>query len=505
MTVAPTRISIHALGGQGGGVLANWIVDLAEFAGWRAQATSVAGVAQRTGATIYYVELAPPDGPEPVMALMPTPGDVDIVIAAELMEAGRAIARGLVTPDRTTLIASAHRVFAIGEKSAAGNGIVAPHKVLEAARSQSARLILADFFAIAEAHDSVISASLFGGLAGSALLPFPAAAFEKTIRRFNKGVQSSLAAFHAGFAARDRTLHADPSEEPRSRSAAPLLPSAAEPIVRLGVERLLDYQGQCYADLYLKRLHAVAEADRELGGAKSDWALTTSAARHLALWMAYEDVIRVSDLKTRPARFRRIGEEARVNKRQIFEITDYMHPRFEELCDLLPATWGEAWSNSLRLRRLTGRWFRKGRFIRTSHLSGFALLWSLSQLRRWRPRTFRFAQEQARMIGWLHSAINVARTDYQLAVEVLRLQRLLKGYGDTQARGARNFERLLALVPQLMELSDSAARLRSLHEAALADEEGVSLRSAMQDALDEAVQHPTSLECMREGTARSDR
>ena len=46
-----------AIGGQGGGVLVDWIIDVAERNGCFAQSTSVAGVAQRTGATIYYVEM----------------------------------------------------------------------------------------------------------------------------------------------------------------------------------------------------------------------------------------------------------------------------------------------------------------------------------------------------------------------------------------------------------------------------------------------------------------
>jgi len=118
-----------AMGGEGGGVLADWIVDLGEANGWLAQTTSVPGVAQRTGATIYYVELYPAseaerDGATPVLALMPLPGDVDVVLASELMECGRAVQRGLVTPDRTTLVASTHRVYSITEKSALGDGRV---------------------------------------------------------------------------------------------------------------------------------------------------------------------------------------------------------------------------------------------------------------------------------------------------------------------------------------------------------------------------------------------
>ncbi len=60
---------------------------------------------------------------------MPTPGDVDVVMAAELMEAGRSVLRGLVTPDRTTLIASTHRAFAVVEKQAPGDGVADPDVV----------------------------------------------------------------------------------------------------------------------------------------------------------------------------------------------------------------------------------------------------------------------------------------------------------------------------------------------------------------------------------------
>ena len=110
----PISVAILAMGGQGGGVLCDWIVAMAEAQGWVAQSTSVPGVAQRTGATIYYIEMLPPqDGRAPVLSLMPTPGDVDIVIAAEFMEAGRSMLRGLVTPDRTTLIASTHRSLSL--------------------------------------------------------------------------------------------------------------------------------------------------------------------------------------------------------------------------------------------------------------------------------------------------------------------------------------------------------------------------------------------------------
>ena len=95
-TRRPTAIAVMAMGGQGGGVLVDWIVALAERRGWFAQSTSVPGVAQRTGATIYYIEMIAPDAgrPErhPVLSLMPAPGKVDIVIGAlQRRRAGRRI------------------------------------------------------------------------------------------------------------------------------------------------------------------------------------------------------------------------------------------------------------------------------------------------------------------------------------------------------------------------------------------------------------------------------
>src|SRR3569833_1071197 len=118
----PIKLSIAALGGQGGGVLTSWLTGIAESEGYLAQATSVPGVAQRTGATIYYLEFFPQAaaaaaGRDPIMALMPASGDVDCVLASELAEAARAIQRGLVSRARTTLIASSHRSYAMARRA----------------------------------------------------------------------------------------------------------------------------------------------------------------------------------------------------------------------------------------------------------------------------------------------------------------------------------------------------------------------------------------------------
>src|SRR4051812_32493577 len=89
----PITILIAALGGEGGGVMADWLMEAATESDLPAQATSIPGVAQRTGATTYYLEIYPArgaelGGKEPVLSLTPSPGNVDIMVASELVEAG---------------------------------------------------------------------------------------------------------------------------------------------------------------------------------------------------------------------------------------------------------------------------------------------------------------------------------------------------------------------------------------------------------------------------------
>ena len=230
------KIAVTALGGQGGGVLANWIVAVGERAGYIAQTTSVPGVAQRTGATVYYVELFPESaarekGKAPVLALMPMPGDVDVVVAAELMEAGRAIARGFVT-SQTTLIAASHREYAVVEKIGMSDGRRDSSSVIEAAKKSAGRFILADMQGAAASSGAMISAAMFGALAGSGALPIERKHFEETIRKTGRAVESNLAAFEKGFEVARAAAATEPAIERRRKTdIAPQPAPAVRPLV----------------------------------------------------------------------------------------------------------------------------------------------------------------------------------------------------------------------------------------------------------------------------------
>ena len=286
----PITLAISALGGQGGGVLSDWIVAAAERSGHVAQATSVPGVAQRTGSTVYYLEIFPQparraSNADPVLALMPVPGDVDVVVAAELMEAGRAILRGIVTPDRTTLITSTHRVYAISEKSAMGDGIADSDKVMAAARTASKALVAFDMDAAGETTRSVISAVLFGALAGSGALPFERGVYEDAIKASGMQVEANLAGFALGFerakGQAEAQAVASGESAPKSAAATRLaarvqsqFPAVTHSTLMLGVAKLLDYQDETYAELYLDRLQPVCSLEAQAGDPRLSYMLT---------------------------------------------------------------------------------------------------------------------------------------------------------------------------------------------------------------------------------------
>ncbi|HEV2042745.1 MAG TPA: indolepyruvate oxidoreductase subunit beta family protein [Casimicrobiaceae bacterium] len=499
MAVQPIKIAILAMGGEGGGVLADWIVTLGEYNGYLAQATSVPGVAQRTGATIYYVELYPQshaeaDGGEPVLALMPLPGDVDVVLASELMEAGRAVQRGLVTPDRTTLIASMHRVFSIAEKSALGDGRVDSKELLAHADAAAKRFIRFDMAQVAEDAGSVISAVLFGALAGAGVLPFSRAQFEATIERGGVGVEPSLKAFAAAVARAQHAGEGAPTPadavaavvaaaaaaQPRHPGVRALVervqqefPSSARDLLLEGVRRSIDYQDLRYAALYLDRLAKICALPLHENGR-----LARETARHLALWMSYEDTARVAALKTRASRFERVRDEVRVRADQVLAINEYMHPRLQEVCETLPAGIGRWLMSSGWPRRWVERLTQKGRVIETSSLRGFLTLYLVAGMKRWRRSTLRFAQENERIEQWLQQIVQTAAHNPELAVEVAKCQRLVKGYSDTHERGLRNYDTLMAALRR-SGTALAPATLRELRDAALADEHGDKLRATL--------------------------
>ena len=467
----PITILIAALGGEGGGVMADWLMEAATASGYPAQATSIPGVAQRTGATTYYLEIYPLeksrlDGREPVLSLTPSPGNVDVMVASELVEAGRAMQNGYVSPERTTLIASTHRIYATVEKMQMGDGRFDSDKVVAAGKQLAKTAVLFDMRKLAQESGTVINAVLFGAMAGSGVLPLRREACEAAIRGGGRGAEASLRGFAAGYDI------AGGSREAPKPPAPPHRANDLHEVMRLGEERLKDYQGERYAALYKERMKPFLA-----GNAK----LAAEVARHLALWMAYEDIIRVADLKTRASRFERVRKEVGAKPGEPVVVIDFLKPGVEEFASLLPSGLGRRvtqWAE--RHGKLDA--YNVGMHIKTSGVLGYLLVRSLAWLRPWRPMSYRYGEEQRLIERWLGLVAEAAARDVGLAMQVAECARLIKGYGETHRRGKANF---LAIVDALVENpaasspAEQAAAIRKAREAALADPEGKALGASL--------------------------
>ncbi len=483
-------ILVAALGGEGGGVLADWLIEAALHEGFPAQKTSIPGVSQRTGATTYYVEIFPEKGaPPPVMALVPSPGGIDLMAASELVEAGRAMQNAFITPERTTLVASTHRIYATSEKMLPTDGRYDAQKILEAAPKVAKKAVLLDLSRLAQEAGTVINAVLFGAMAGSGALPLSREACEHAIRGAGKGAEASLRGFAAGFVQASFPLPAGERERVRGNGGDTLAPTFSlrgresesdrvrrefpiplHTLLDEAVARLTDYQDPAYAAFYLDRVRGVLAVDREAGGEPGGWQLTREAARLLALWMSYEDVVRVADLKSRASRYKRVRKEATALDEQIVVVTDYLKPSANEIADILPPTW------AARLRRRAG----SGRAVklRASDVSGFLALRLMAALKPLRRRSSRFMEEQALIERWLGAIkrLGFAVLDTDLAGEIVQCARLVRGYGETWRKSRAAFVNILdTLVENEQAVAKGAEALtlaiRNARNAALIYEE----------------------------------
>ena len=497
MSPRPITLLIAALGGEGGGVLTGWIVAAAEAAGFPVQSTSIPGVAQRTGATTYYIEILPMKaselgGKRPVLALTPGVGDIDIAVASELLEAGRTVANGFVTPSRTSFIGSLSRFYAMDEKIAMGDGRFDNERLIKIITDNARDVLLIDMEALAKQSGSIVSAVMLGTIAGSERLPVTIEQLEAAIRADGKSVDSNLRGFRAGLdAARAKLQPAKSAEKKKYAPVTPELlehevsysmPALAQPVAVEGVRRLIAYQGLDYAKLNLARLRPKNEADAAAG---AHGKLLIEVARHLAVRMSYEDVVRVAQAKISPTRMRRIAQDELRVKNEPYSVHDFLKPGIEELCQLLPPFLARPILAVSERRGWLGRVYF-GMEINSTSISGYLRFLMLAKLRRLRPYGYRYAQEQAQIDSWLGLIVEATRRSLELGIETAECARLIKGYGDTFARGLSNYHsieaRLIrpALAGQipLLRAADAVASART---AALVDPEGESLARCLAE------------------------
>ena len=513
MKQEPISILLCALGGEGGGVLSEWLIEVARHAGYAAQATSIPGVAQRTGATTYYLEVFPVPlsqlgGKRPVFGLNPLPGRLDVLVSSELLETGRQAVNGLPSPDRTLVITSSARALTTLEKMEMGDGRRDDAQLLKLVQDNSRAHHVVDMAGLTRTAGTVVSATMLGCIAASGALPFDRADFEAVVTQGggteNARVQASLRGFASGYEAvnsqRQRLAiveRAMVQEVPAAAQVLPLpeklagqFPASCHSLLSLGWARMLDYQGQAYADLYIDRLQKVLAAERLANSTEQHgFSTTLEMVRWLALWMAFDDIVRVADLKSRASRWERMTGEVKAQQGDVIKLFDHFKPGVPEFAALLPPGLAKqllAWD---KRRASAGKapWAMPLK-VGTHSVGGMLALRLLASLKWLRVRGSRFKLEQTMIDQWLDAVIQGSQKSWQLGHELALCGRLIKGYGATNERAKENLLHLINHLAVAAPFTSDHARAQAIaqvREAALKDEAGVALDKAL-------VQHGAS-------------
>lgn len=491
MSAAPVGILVCALGGEGGGVLSEWVYDTAVRCGHFAQTTAIPGVAQRSGATTYYIEVDPLPSAQrqqpPVFGLYPVPGALDLLLSSELLETVRQIGQGYANPDRTCVISSSARTLTTAEKMAPADGRVDAARLAAIVRRYARTAHLLDMSVLARQARAPISAVLFGALAASGVLPFPRAAYEQTIRASGKSVDANLRAFAlayeavaAGTAARTQTPRAvTPPLAPELRSE---FPPALHDVLALALPRMAEYQDGDYVRLYLARVRRVLQAEQAADASgRHDLAATRETARLLVLWMTFDDIARVAQRKLAAARRERLRREAGAGAGDVVKIYDYFKPGVPEFAAALPPALAHRLLDWERRRRERGKPpLALPLRLPTHTIAGTVVLRLLAASRRLRRYGSRWQDEQAAIERWLAAVERGLHSDWRLGYETAQCARLVKGYGETHERGRRRFDAILTQIVEGGDFADAAARADAVaraRAAALADTDGRALRA----------------------------
>ncbi len=515
----PVSLLVCALGGEGGGVLTEWLVETARVAGYPAQSTSIPGVAQRTGATTYYVEVFPLPlaelGPRrPVFSLNPVPGALDAIVSSELLEASRQVAAGMASAERTLLITSSARTFTTQERMQPGDGRTDSADLLQLVRSHSREHHVLDMGALARDSGTVVSAVMLGAIAASGLFPFQREHYEAVVKAGGRSAEASLRGFAAAYERvgqmrQQARFVADllapaATQAPEHEAAPAALPGAVPEVLRaqvaafpaplhalltLAVQRLVEYQHVAYAQLYLQRMqqvvaaeHAARESATASDAAVQPWALSLEMARWLVLWMAFDDIVRVADLKSRQSRWQRVRSEVKATEADLLKVYDHFKPGAPEFAALLPQGLAQRvlqW-DAQRVARGKSPWALPLK-VGTHSMGGMLALRLLAACRRLRPLGSRYAAEQSMMERWLQGVLAGTARHWALGHELALCGRLIKGYGATNERGKDNLLHVLDHLAHLPDPAVAALAVAAARKAALADEAGAQLDATLRE------------------------
>jgi indolepyruvate ferredoxin oxidoreductase len=436
----PYGILVTGIGGTGVVTLGALIGMAAHLEGKGCTVLDISGLAQKNGAVMSHVRLAPK--PEGLYAVRVAAGGADLLLACDPVVAASAAARSRSRPGATKAVINSH-----AQPTAAF--IFKPDVDFETARMLQAikaavlesDLIDATGLAAALMGDS-IAANLFmlGYAFQKGFVPLTLAAIERAIELNGVAVDSNRRSFSWGrLAADDRA-----QVEALVRNALPEQPVPEAEGLEALIERrsafLQDYQNAAYARHYRDVVATIqaAEASRARGFS----GLTAAVARNLFTLMAYKDEYEVARLFADGAFLRKLQRQFEGD----FTLDYHLAPPL--LASRDPAT-GEP------KKRVFGPWMGHA----------FKLLARLRPLRGTAFDIFGYARErrmERRLIAEYQAilrelSMSLGPDNHALAVEIAALPAKMRGFGHIKARNVESAKACEAELLALWRSKDTQA------------------------------------------------
>lgn len=249
----------------------------------------------------------------------------------------------------------------------------------------------------------------------------------------------------------------------------PVLPDACPdhlgPAVTDAIDLLIAYQSTSYAQLYIDRLK------RFVGRRGVDDGLLAEIARLMAERMAYEDAIRIAQLK--------LEEVNAAGGLAARSADDVKKLRLDELIDALPEMVADP---VLAVLDQLG-WRRRRVSIRFSANTRFSVrrLRIEAGLKRWRLFSGRYAKERVWVERWLHMIDRSLAKQPGAAPAVVETATMIQGYGDPYRQGIADWHVIIdGLVKPtfdgVLALPDLAAAITEARAAVMPDPRQASLK-----------------------------
>ena len=241
------------------------------------------------------------------------------------------------------------------------------------------------------------------------------------------------------------------------------LPTEAESVVSEGIHLLIDYQGASYAKLYVERLQ------RFIGRQGVEAAVICDIARLMARRMAYEDAIRIAQLKLAGYR----ASDGRIRSTEIHRF------RMDELVDALPGI--AAGPILMVLGKLGSEHRRIAIPFSTVNRWGIRRLKIEAWLRRWRLFSIRYSEERVWVERWLHMIARALAKQPQAVSAVVETATMIQGFGDPYRRGLADWHAIIDGLAKPtfdgdLPLSDLAGAIAQARAAVMPDPRQVALK-----------------------------